>query len=89
VLDLYGANYRADFVIFKVKNNTIMKANMGKQDRIIRIIAALAIGALYYFGVIGGMVATILGVVAVVFVLTSFFSFCPLYLPFNLSTRNK
>jgi len=64
-----------------------MKTNMGKEDRIIRIIAALAIGVLYYFGVISGMVATILGVVAVVFIVTSFFSFCPLYLPFNLSTR--
>ena len=76
-------------VIFKVKTYSIMNTNMGKEDRIIRIIAALAIGALYYLGVISGTVATVLGVVAVVFILTSFFSFCPLYLPFNLSTKNK
>lgn len=64
-----------------------MKSNMGTTDRIIRIIAAIAIGILYYAGVISGTVATILGVLAVVFILTSMISFCPLYAPFKISTK--
>lgn len=64
-----------------------MKANMGKADRVIRIIAALVIGILYYAGVISGTLATVLGILAIIFVATSFMSFCPLYLPFGLSTK--
>lgn len=66
-----------------------MKANMGTTDRIIRIIAALAVGALYYFGIISGILAIILGVLAVVFVLTSLVSFCPMYPIFGLSTKKE
>ena len=64
-----------------------MKQNMGTIDRIIRIVAALAVGALYAMGVISGTIAIVLGVLAVVFIATSFLGFCPLYLPFGLSTR--
>ncbi|MEQ8926222.1 MAG: DUF2892 domain-containing protein [Fulvivirga sp.] len=66
-----------------------MKANMGKADRLIRIIIALLIGYLYYTGVLSGTVAIILGILAIIFIATSFISFCPLYLPFGLSTRKK
>ena len=48
-----------------------MKPNMGTTDRIIRIIAAAVVGLLYYVGMISGLVATVLGVLAIVFVLTS------------------
>lgn len=89
--DMYWNYYSASSVILKVKNKktNIMKANMGNTDRIIRIIAGLAIGALYFFGVISGVVATVLGVLAVVFVLTGMISFCPLYAPFKLSTKKS
>ncbi len=66
-----------------------MKTNMGTADRIIRLIAAVVIGYLYYVGIISGTVAIVLGVLAVVFVATSFVSFCPLYLPFGLSTKKE
>lgn len=66
-----------------------MKPNMGTTDRMIRIIAAIAIGILYYTGTISGTVALILSVIAVIFILTSLISFCPLYAPFKLSTRKK
>lgn len=69
--------------------HTTMKANMGKADRLIRIIIALLIGYLYYTGVLSGTVAIILGILAIIFIATSFISFCPLYLPFGLSTRKK
>lgn len=63
-----------------------MKANMGNTDKVIRILAAIIIGVLYFTQVISGTLAIILLVVAAVFILTSFLSFCPLYLPFGLST---
>lgn len=63
-----------------------MKKNMGGMDRTIRVIIALAVGALYYFNVITGTVAYILLALAVVFVLTSFISFCPLYTLLGINT---
>ena len=66
-----------------------MKANMGNTDKIIRILAAILIGVLYFMQLISGTLAIVLLIVAVVFILTSFMSFCPLYLPFGLSTVKK
>jgi len=66
-----------------------MKKNMGSADKIIRILIALVVGVLYYTKVIEGTLALVLGVLAIIFLLTSFISFCPLYLPFGLSTRKK
>ncbi|WP_375580767.1 DUF2892 domain-containing protein [Marivirga tractuosa] len=66
-----------------------MEANMGSADKIIRILLAITVGVFYYFGIISGTLAIILGVLALVFVITSFISFCPLYLPFGISTRRK
>jgi hypothetical protein len=63
-----------------------MKANMGSTDKAIRIVAAVIIGLLYAFGAIEGTLAIILGVFVVIFVLTSLVSFCPLYVPFGIST---
>lgn len=66
-----------------------MTQNMGKADRTIRILAALAVGGLYAAGYLSGTVAIVLGVVAVAFVVTSFVGVCPAYLPFGLSTLRK
>ena len=63
-----------------------MKKNMGSADRIIRLIVAALIGVLYYTNVISGTVGIVLLVLAAVFLLTSFISFCPIYAPFGLST---
>lgn len=64
-----------------------MTKNMGTVDRVIRVVLALAIAVLYYTGKISGTLAIVLGVVAIVFVLTSLAGRCPGYLPFGLSTR--
>ncbi|HRH02523.1 MAG TPA: DUF2892 domain-containing protein [Bacteroidia bacterium] len=66
-----------------------MKPNMGTLDKAIRIIVAIGIAALYYFDKISGITATIGLVLAGIFIVTSFMSFCPLYLPFGFSTRKK
>lgn len=67
----------------------MMKKNMGSVDRVIRILVAVAIAILYFTNQISGTAAIILGALAIVFVLTSFISFCPLYIPFGISTNKK
>lgn len=66
-----------------------MKPNMGSADRTIRIIVAILIGILYFTGKISGTLAIVLGIVAVIFLLTSFVGTCPLYMPFGISTRKQ
>jgi hypothetical protein len=66
-----------------------MKKNMGSADRIIRTIIAIVVGILYFTGQITGTTAIILGILAIVFLLTSFAGTCPLYLPFGLSTHKS
>ncbi len=66
-----------------------MKKNMGSVDRVVRILVAIVIAGLYFVNQISGAAAIILLFLAGVFILTSFMSFCPLYLPFGLSTRKK
>ena len=66
-----------------------MKPNMGTADKVIRILAAIVIAILYFTNVISGTVAIVLLALAGIFILTSFMSFCPLYLPFGISTRKK
>ena len=62
---------------------------MGTVDRIIRALFAVAVAVLYFAGIISGIVAIILGILALVFLLTSIFGFCPLYTPFKFSTNKK
>lgn len=66
-----------------------MKKNMGSADRTIRIILAVVFAILYFTNVVTGTFGIILLVLAAVFLLTSFISFCPLYAPFGLSTCKK
>lgn len=62
---------------------------MGSIDKIVRVLAAVVIGVLYFTDQITGIAAIILGVFAVIFILTSVVGFCPLYLPLKLSTIKK
>lgn len=64
-----------------------MIKNMGTADRLIRTALAVIVGILYLTGQIGGWTAIILGIFAVIFLLTSSVAFCPLYAPFKFSTR--
>jgi hypothetical protein len=66
-----------------------MKKNMGTIDRVIRILVAVVVIVLFIKGIISGTLGIILLVLAGIFILTSFISFCPLYLPFGLSTKKK
>lgn len=63
-----------------------MKKNMGNADKIIRTLIAAVIAVLYFTNVITGTLGIILLILAGVFLVTSFVSFCPLYAPFGIST---
>jgi hypothetical protein len=63
-----------------------MTKNMSNIDRGLRFLLAIAVAVLYYTNVIGGTTAIILGVVAIIFAVTSFVSFCPLYRILGIST---
>jgi len=66
-----------------------MKKNMGNADRIIRLIVAAVIVALYFSDAISGTLGIVLLALAVIFVLTSLIRVCPLYLPFGIKTFPK
>lgn len=66
-----------------------MKKNMGTADKAIRIIAAVIIAILYFTNIISGIWAMVLGAIAIIFILTAFISFCPLYWPFGINTNSK
>lgn len=62
---------------------------MGSTDRIFRTLFAIIIGVLYFTESIQGAAAIILGILAIIFLLTSLISFCPLYVFFGISTCKK
>jgi len=66
-----------------------MKKNMGTVDRVIRILLAIVVLVLYLTSDITSLAAIILGIFAVIFVVTSIIGFCPLYVPFKISTIKK
>jgi len=66
-----------------------MKKNMGNTDKGIRIVIALAIALLYYFDVISGTFAYVLMALAIIFLITSFLNFCPLYPLLGINTCKK
>jgi hypothetical protein len=66
-----------------------MKKNMGSADRTIRLLVAIVVIGLYITDKITGTTAIVLLALSAKFVLTSLISFCPLYLPFGISTSGK
>lgn len=66
-----------------------MTKNMGVIDRTLRLAAVAVIAALYFTDQIGGALAVVLGVIAVLFFVTSTIGWCPLYVPLGLSTRTS
>ena len=67
----------------------VMKKNMGTVDIAIRIVVAIIFAVLFFTGTVVGVLGYILLALAVIFVLTGIFGFCPLYLPFRINTGKK
>lgn len=66
-----------------------MVQNVASADRVIRVVLALLISILLFTHVISGTVGIILGIVGIVFLITSFIGFCPLYKLIGISTKKK
>jgi hypothetical protein len=66
-----------------------IEKNVGTIDRIVRLVLAVILAALYFTSVVSGTLGIVFLVLAVVFALTAAVSICPLYLPFGLSTRSS
>lgn len=66
-----------------------MKKNIGNIDRLVRIVIALVIDVLYFANVITGTLAFVLLAFALILIVTGIFRFCPLYLPFGISTIRR
>lgn len=64
-----------------------MTLNMGPMDRLIRLLLAVCVAILLLAGVLKGTLALVLGLLALVFLVTSVVGFCPLYVPLKISTR--
>ena len=66
-----------------------MKKNVGTIDKVIRTLIAVTITILYSTNVITGVFGIVLAVLAVILMITSFMSFCPLYLLMGINTGRK
>jgi uncharacterized membrane protein YgaE (UPF0421/DUF939 family) len=66
-----------------------MKANIGSFDKVIRIILAIIFTVLYFTKLVDGTVGIVLLVLSGILLLTSMFSFCPLYTILGLKTTSK
>ncbi len=64
-----------------------MKQNLSNTDRIVRVVLAALFAYLYFSGIVTGTLGIVLVVLGAVFLLTAVLAFCPLYLPFNFSTK--
>ena len=78
-----------DILLPFINKLNVMKKNMGTIDKLIRLLFALVVVILYFTNVISGTLEVVLLILAVVFALTSVIGFCPLYLPFGISTGKK
>lgn len=62
---------------------------MGLIDRVLRIVAAIAIAVLYFTNVITGTLGIVLLAIAGILLITSIISYCPAYSLFSCTTRGK
>lgn len=66
-----------------------MIKNIGKTDKIVRILLAVVLVALDYFELVKGSFSWILSIVAIILLVTSLVSFCPLYKVLGKDTLEK
>jgi hypothetical protein len=66
-----------------------MKRNMALADRIIRIVIVAIVAALYFTHQLPLPAAVILGILALVFLVTGIVGTCPIYRLLGISTKRK
>lgn len=60
--------------------------NLGKVDRIIRLVVAIGLIILYATNILTGIWGIVAMIVAGIFIITSLVSFCPLYAIFGINS---
>ena len=73
----------------KTTKEIAMKKNIGTIDRRLRTLLSLILFTLIYFKVLQGTTAWVGSVLAFVLIITSMLQFCPLYIPFRITTIKK
>jgi hypothetical protein len=66
-----------------------MKKNLSNMDRIVRLGLAVIFVVLWFQNIVAGTVGIVLLILAGVLVLTSIFSFCPLYKLLGISSFHQ
>jgi len=66
-----------------------MKSNMGILDRLVRVGLVAVVAVLFFTGQLSTAAAVVLGILSLVFLVTSVVGVCPLYLLLGLSTRRR
>ncbi len=66
-----------------------MEKNVGAVDAVIRIILALLVAVLYLTHAISGKIAIVLGIIAVVLLVTGLLRWCCIYSILGISTKEK
>lgn len=66
-----------------------MKKNLGNSDRVVRLLLAVVIVALYFGDILTGTWAYVLLATAGILLVTSLVSFCPLYAILKIKTVSK
>lgn len=66
-----------------------MKLNESNTDRLVRVVAGIALLFLGVGGTLSGTLASVAGMLGVILLLTGAIGFCPLYALFKLSTLKK
>ena len=69
--------------------NNIFKVNEAGWDRAARVVLGIALLVLGFGGIVPGTVGIVVGVVGLIPLLTGLIGFCPLYAPFNFSTKKN
>ena len=63
------------------------RKNLGRADRIIRVLIAAVLAIMNYTHIVSESAGSILLAIAVILLATSILHYCPLYRPFGLDTR--
>ncbi len=66
-----------------------MIKNLSRADRIVRILLAAVMAALYLTHVVAGTLGIVLLVIAIVFAGTAFVSWCPIYTALGIKTLKE
>ncbi len=66
-----------------------MKKNMGTADRVLRVIGALVIAYLILSESLTGTLATVMGIVGILLLITAAVGVCPAYIPLKITSLKK